>query len=386
MVHRLGLGFEPRKQMSIPRPQLRALTGLRFFAAVHVVVFHFSQRRFSGWAANIVSAGYIGVSLFFVLSGFILAYTYAGSQDVEPIDRRSFWVARFARVYPLYGFALLATLPFFIREVPDDGFLLACMLSTVVLGHAWFPQYAEQWNGPGWSLSVEALFYAAFPFLVPGLRRLRKELFFPSMFGLAVLALAAPFLYLQLKPDGQSVITSNDHFYWLSVLKYNPLMHLPEFLMGALCGVRFLDSAADPRDSRWSVVSTLASVAILAALAASPQLPFPYLHNGLMAPLFCLLIFSLAHDRGPIAAILGTRLLLLLGEASYALYLLHVPIERWLHRFWPAGPSDVWFPVAYGVAVIVLPVVVLIVVENPSRRVLRSWLNRGMRLKAVSAP
>src|ERR1700722_11488309 len=88
------------------RPRLLELTSLRFFAALHVMFFHAYAMRaitVNGWLRQISSIGYVGVSLFFVLSGFILVYTYAGA----PIAAGGFWRARFARVYPAYLFSLL---------------------------------------------------------------------------------------------------------------------------------------------------------------------------------------------------------------------------------------------------------------------------------------
>jgi len=94
------------------RPRLPALTSLRFFAALHVVFFHFLAFKIftsQGWFGQISSIGYVGVSFFFVLSGFILVYTYEG----RDISAGAFWRARFARIYPALAFSLLLTGPFF---------------------------------------------------------------------------------------------------------------------------------------------------------------------------------------------------------------------------------------------------------------------------------
>src|SRR5260370_7164480 len=98
--------------LDVPRPRLPALTSLRFFAALHVVFFHFLAFKIlpsEGWLGQISSIGYVGVSFFFVLSGFILVYTYAGRDT----PARDFWRARFARIYPAFAFSLLLTGPFF---------------------------------------------------------------------------------------------------------------------------------------------------------------------------------------------------------------------------------------------------------------------------------
>ena len=111
--------------------------------------------------------GYVGVSFFFVLSGFILVYTYAGRNIVL----RDFWQTRFARIYPAYLFALLLTSPFWIigalkMHVPffafgERHFALTSAL-VVLLLQSWVPGAALSWNSVSWSLSVEAFFYAGF--------------------------------------------------------------------------------------------------------------------------------------------------------------------------------------------------------------------------------
>ena len=99
--------------MNPARPMLPALTSLRFFAALHVLLFHMYAMQImtgSGFYRSLASVGYVGVSFFFVLSGFILVYTYAG-RETTPVK---FWQARFARIYPAYLFSLVVTFPFFL--------------------------------------------------------------------------------------------------------------------------------------------------------------------------------------------------------------------------------------------------------------------------------
>src|SRR5579875_2310310 len=100
------------------RTEIPALTSLRFFAALWVVLFHI--RELGLWPGGplpyraLVRVGYLGVSFFFVLSGFILVYVYAGRH----IPKGRFWQARFARVYPAYLFSLLIFLPFAMGILP----------------------------------------------------------------------------------------------------------------------------------------------------------------------------------------------------------------------------------------------------------------------------
>src|ERR1700728_4626085 len=120
------------------RRSLRALTGIRFFAAFSVVIFH---SRIGGYffehghyaMAYFFMSGYLAVPLFFLLSGFILAYTYKGQME-RPGDFRRFWEARFARIWPVYAVSLLlSSVPSF--PAPSPGVALA----TLCMVQAWNP-------------------------------------------------------------------------------------------------------------------------------------------------------------------------------------------------------------------------------------------------------
>ncbi|HVE12493.1 MAG TPA: acyltransferase family protein, partial [Elusimicrobiota bacterium] len=140
---------------------LGPLTSLRFLAAFHVLLFHGAREwlwrpflRAPEWAQGLLATGYAGVGFFFVLSGFILSYTYRGRLDGAR-ERREFWRARFARVYPVYALGLLLFAPIELLG-GRPGTVAPSALSCVTLTQAWIPAFALRWNTPGWSLSVEA--------------------------------------------------------------------------------------------------------------------------------------------------------------------------------------------------------------------------------------
>jgi acyltransferase-like protein len=118
------------------RKRLDALTGLRFFAAIEVVVFHERAlfAHFPAFLRNAISNGDVAVSLFFILSGFVLAYNYIRPQEKSlRVENREFWLARFARIYPGYFLAALMFSPAVIlgRSVIAHGEVLATFLSTL---------------------------------------------------------------------------------------------------------------------------------------------------------------------------------------------------------------------------------------------------------------
>jgi peptidoglycan/LPS O-acetylase OafA/YrhL len=325
------------KSGTLKKGTLKALTGLRFFAAMHVVVFHFGQQALvdaPGAVRSLAASGYTGVSLFFVLSGFVLAYVYE-----EPvIDRRTFWFARFARVYPVYlaGFVLAApyVLKTLIQSGASFGKMGALAVAALTLTQAWFPTAATVWNVPAWSLSVEAFFYLLFPFVAVRVGKAwSRSASIAAMAGLWLVGLTVPLVYLALDPDGLGRASSaDDTVFWLEAVKYFPLARLPEFLLGVVLGRLFLRDLREQRTIAAGIWTVGASAALLLILSFSSRLPYPLLHNGLVAPLFAALIYGLAHGGGALGSVLSTRPLLLLGEASYAVYILHLHARPWILR------------------------------------------------------
>jgi peptidoglycan/LPS O-acetylase OafA/YrhL len=295
------------------KPQINSLIGLRFFAALSVVSFHFA-RPTSPLVKQVVGTGFIGVTLFFILSGFILTYTYVSPAGELIGSKKSFFVARLARVYPMYLVGLILFSPIILIWGHENIFLKTWSgIASLLLVQTWLQNVFaswNEWNPPGWSLSVEALFYLTFPFIVPYIRILQKK---PL--------LSFCFIWLASMPMIVDVAFNNvdfDFFY------YNPIARLPEFLLGILAGTAWTNRKSDFYDK----FSAGISIVSLCGLAIVMALPFKseYLKNGTCAPMFALLISSLACQRGILSRLLSLRLTVALGAASYSLYILHWPL------------------------------------------------------------
>ncbi len=372
-----------------PRPvkrqtELSALTGLRFFAAFYVVIYHFistSIPKSLPYLVNLFSVGYIAVGLFFLLSGFVLSYSYLRQSGDLSIDRRTFWTARIARIYPAYLLAFILAAPFqIVGSIGVNGLRIALEKLTVggamvlALLQAWTPWSAWYWNIPAWSLSVEVFFYFCFPFLAPLFGRLRAKSTLAVAAGLWLLGLAIPLAYSALNHvDFQPPLR-----YAQLAIETNPLLRLPEFLVGIslgwvfVSGVRFSARAA----ARLAIV---ALGACLAVLAISSSIPRPLLSNGFLVPILGLLIFTLAHQSGLLARFLSLPVLKLLGDASYAIYVLQFPIAACL-RVVPGQCSFQRF-VVYLVVLVLASVLTFFFVEQPLRIRIKQYLSRS-----VSAP
>src|ERR1700691_5205192 len=148
-------------------PRLDGLTGLRTFAAVNIVFFHFSNPIWFGWFAPVVNAGFASVSFFIMLSGFVLAYNYAGRARTGELDKGRFWEARFTRLYPIYLLSLLLSW----RVVPAEyathshAMFWSGMVLSPLLLQGWIPEIATFLNTPAWTMSAESAFYVVFPWM-----------------------------------------------------------------------------------------------------------------------------------------------------------------------------------------------------------------------------
>ena len=369
---------------------LAPLTGLRFLAALLVVLFHFLPQHVAPAPGplhlttriihNIVASGFTGVGFFFILSGFILAYTYLHPRRRRRVGARDFWLARVARVYPLYIVAFLAAaIPFLPWGEHNHG--VAAALASVTLVQAWIPHLAGVWNSPGWSLSAEAFFYALFPLIALAVARLgRRGLILLAAAAWAILVTIA-LAYLALAPDGPWTPMHGAWYNhdWLKAVYMNPLARLPEFVLGVALGRIFLLDDARRVGVPWRCrigpgwLSVAALLGIVAVCAYGPW-PVVLVTQAVLDPLFALLIYSLAFRVGPLAAALSVPLVVLLGEASYALYILHwVAWDTMSRVLRPLSPlldnGDIFFAV-YLAVVLVLSVAAVRVVERPARRVL----------------
>ena len=365
---------------------LKALTGLRFFAAIYVVLFHHAGSAlsvFPTYVSRLISYGYISVSLFFILSGFVLSYTYINVQSEWSIDSQRFWTARFARIYPLYLFALIISAPAFIAKFSELGKVQSFFTGvfTISLLQAWTPWTATAWNTPAWAVSVEAFCYFLFPLFAIHINKLssRTIILITNIFW--IIALIPPLLHQQFIHQKSG---------WMTFIIYAPVFHVPQFLMGVCVGVLFLRSTSKTSSSQiYSKVSLLAGISFLVTfiwLALTPGIPYELPNNGLLAPIFSLLIYTLAYGRGTIAKLLSLPFLTLLGEASYAIYLLQNPLLSFLKVISEkAAQVDLVSPdffnsfsflLCYLFILVSISIGAFLFIETPLRRSLLSRLHR----------
>ena len=363
--------------MEIKKPaRLNALTGLRTFAAINIVFFHFSNPQWFGFLAPVVNAGFASVSFFILLSGFVLAYNYAGRARSGELDKVRFWEARFTRLYPVYLLSLLLSwqvVPVEYAAHTHVMFWTGMVLSPLLL-QGWIPSIATFLNTPAWTMSAEAFYYLLFPWMARWKKPARVAPHLVTMAVVWMLGMVPGALYIAFNPDG---IPHPDRWSWgpwLQALKYTPLPHMASFFFGVL--LASLDEMIGRSSRLRLILGVTGLVVTFGILEMGPLVPYPIVHDGLLMPLFGCIILGLAGNNR-LAYALGWRPLVFVGEASYCLYLLHFNFWNLIHdthvldrlglaRF------DPW--ISY-VVLIAMAVAALHLVEKPAQRLLRSWMH-----------
>jgi len=349
-------------------PTLPALTGVRFFAAMAVLLFHYGagfavRSHAPSPVTHLLHNGFLGVSLFFVLSGFIITYSHFAQAMPAPAIRRFYW-ARIARIYPVYLLALLLALPVLTKPLP-----LLNALAVLTMTQAWTTPASHlgvSWVMQAWTLSIEAAFYILFPFYWPVVRRLGRA----GTIGLAIACAAfiVAFGVPTVRPEGVTVPLLGQQAWTLI-----PLFRMAEFTYGmAICQIFMrwpLFSRQRPINARLAsaleIGLALGLIAVLVT-ADSPQA------KGVFTVLTGLFILVTAHDAGVVSRLMATPVLLLLGGASYGIYILQQPVHSLCTALLRAPYDQVISPIV----TIAGAIAVYLFVEQPARRLLMGLVPR----------
>ncbi|MGA3012224.1 MAG: acyltransferase [Terracidiphilus sp.] len=362
--------------MEISKPdRLNALTGLRCFAAINIVFFHFSNPKWFGFLAPVVNAGYVSVSYFILLSGFVLGYNYNARARAGQLDRVRFWKARFTRIYPIYLLSLLLSVGTLGREYGSHthGMFWAGVVLTPLLLQGFIPSISTFLNTPAWTMSAEASYYVIFPWLARWKRPERAGPYLWKMAAVWGLGMVPGLIYMAFDPDGIAHPDRWSYGFWLWALKYTPYAHVASFIFGVMLAELDELIARDSRLRLWMGLGGFAG--IYGLLTLGPLMPYAIMHDGLLMPLFGCIVLGLA-GKNPLAAVLGIRPLVFVGEASYCLYLLHFNLWNILHHshvldWLGLTRFDPWL--SY-VLLIAMAVATLHLVEKPAQRILRKWM------------
>ncbi|HEX6770723.1 MAG TPA: acyltransferase [Acidobacteriaceae bacterium] len=361
------------------RSHLDALTGMRALAALNILFFHFSDPKLFGPFAPVVDNGYVSVSFFLLLSGFVLAYNYRERAERGLMSARTFWKARFSRIYPVFLFSLICSVFVLQQEwrMRSHGQFTWGVLLTLLLMQGWSPTLSTFWNTPAWTLTTDVFFYALFPWLVTLRRPRTRNRIAWSLLAFWCLSFILPALYTLLSLDGDPHPGRYSNGSWLRFIKFGPLQHLPSFLFGmALASLNDLI----PERSRLRIALGIGAFsALYVVLYFGSHMPYLFMHDGLLMPLYGMIVLALA-GRNFIARLFSIYPLIVIGEASYCLYILHFNVWLFLHDdthiIERAGllRFDPWL--SY-VIIVSFAVAAMYLVERPGQRWIRRWLHGG---------
>jgi peptidoglycan/LPS O-acetylase OafA/YrhL len=345
--------------------EIRPLTFTRFLAAIPIVFFHFAQNIYPfdhGYLRNFISVANLGVSYFFLLSGFILTVVYFDRE----FTIKEFLTARIARILPVYWIALILYILFFLAASPGILKWLEIVLSFSLL-QAWFPKFALTLNTPGWSLSIEAFFYLLFPLIIFSFRKIALNRIILISILLWVINQVIYLLMLNQSGTEGSLVHN--------FLNYFPLNHLGTFLMGSATGLLLLKHNEQWNRVKWNWVFYIVIIFIL-IIYILPNPIRSFAHNGLLVPLWILLIISIAKNTSFISRIFNLPLLVILGDISYGIYILQKPLNFYFNQL--TRPIEYLLPdllkfFLYVIFLIIFSFLCFRFVETPLRKKIKGY-------------
>ncbi|MFI6422867.1 acyltransferase family protein [Streptomyces sp. NPDC050842] len=373
--------------MSSPSPArprtLRSLEGLRALAVVFVFASHalVLGAFTSGDAAAVFNTatgegriGFLAVSFFFVLSGFVLTWSAKPSQSAT-----GFWRRRLMRIGPCH--LLIGAIALTQFAAAGETIRWGPALANVFLVQNWWPSQdliMYQFNGATWTLAVEMLCYAMFPLLIRWVRRLSTRTLWYWIVGLGVVAVLIPLIsYPLLSGFPPSKFYPLGSWPQLWALYFFPPVRAIDFVIGMLLA-RIIATGA------WPNIRILPAVAVnLGVFLLLFQLPIPFGIAALYPIPTALLIGALAtRDLSGRTTILGSRFMVWLGELSFSFYIIHITVMFAVHAAF-AGDL-VGYAHAYTPTQFSTPVAIAFIIALYALCVALAWvLNKTVELPAM---
>lgn len=309
----------------------KSLTGLRFIAALFVFIHHFTPKWLPISLYDFFQEFHIGVTIFFVLSGFLICYRYSDSASIKKGWLKNYFVNRIARIYPMYF--LISIIPIIIYK---EGFTIFLLNVTFIRG--FFQDFIFTGVWQGWSLTVEECFY----FLAPFIFLFRKNFNIWLMCaGLISLGVALTAFFNDINWHG---FLGEYKFFW----SFTFFGRCTEFFAGVQLAL-WLKRKSIPQKKTHYTFTGFAGVFMMAYLISL----FKGIHrwgiesyegiilNNFILPVFiCMIIYGLICERNILNKFLALPFLEVLGKSSYCFYLIHLGV---LHKFLNTHVSENFF-------------------------------------------
>jgi peptidoglycan/LPS O-acetylase OafA/YrhL len=308
------------------RPPIDSLTSLRGLAALWVVVYHFqldivTMLPSASFLSPFFSQGHFAVPIFFILSGYVLTHNY-----MESIGARisfsglfRFWGRRLLRIYPLHLATLLAVLLMVLAArslgltITESGYSRRDFVLNLLLVHTWVPHFRLNWNYPSWSISSEWFAYLFFPLACLVFIRIHR---LSMLAGLALLFYSVSI----------GLMLAGDRLPFAEMTAV-----VGPFLLGCIFA-RAITLGYVPRfDLRIGTWLLLLTLVLIPSLAAQQALAIAMMTTG------AALVFALAAAGEGCSRFWLWKPLIVLGEVSYSLYLVHTIVQKLVNEIAPSA-------------------------------------------------
>jgi peptidoglycan/LPS O-acetylase OafA/YrhL len=348
------------------------LTGIRALAALWVVFhhgflqLHSNHENISAFLFNLSEKGWMGVDLFFILSGFVMTFVHYQdfNNNISKDKMKNYMFRRFSRVYPVHLFCTLILIAlylisiFILKTKFDHGnFTFSKLLYTLTLTNGLGIPESTGWNLPSWSLGAEFLAYLCFPFII--------NFFIKSIDSLKWLI--SMIVAIMLFKISLALVINHGEKYFLSE-SFTVLRVLSCFTTGTLLLKIYRKVKLNLRIADFLSLSSFVLIVILT------QIDITLLHLYFYEILFILLIFSLSYD-GPISKVIfGNKLAIYLGKTSFSLYMIHsivlILFKQISKKY--IGHESILF-IVYITACYLAVYPIYEIIENKSRIALMRW-------------
>lgn len=350
-------------------PRLDSLTGLRWWAAFGVFLHHMTNLAPLP-VHSALALGTYGVMFFFILSGFVLTWSS------QPISTGTFYWRRFARIYPAHVVALVIAVPVFYSLTPlaEQWWVkpldLGVLLLSVVLIQGWWREPAILFSGnpAAWTLTCEAFFYALHPWMSRLLRLVSSR---GALVAAAAIVLLS-FAWRILAVAAPGLLPGEVPF---------PIARLGEFALG-MCLAHAMRGGWLPRARAGAVIAASSLVVAVIAVAVATSWLGPLgtairllTNEGMLVVCAALIATVAARDLRGGRSLLRHPVLVRLGEASYAFYLVHATIVYAMLALVGRQEGAIalaWYPLMLGLA-LAGAFALHLGVEKPLERRMRRW-------------
>lgn len=315
---------------------IKSLQTIRGYAIFLVFISHLSMLSNWGGYEYTSRLGVIGVSLAFILSGFVISYNYYDDEKVTkcPIV---FWERRIKKIYPFYVFVLFLAIWIYgvdpsVKEFLTSLFLVQSFVSTKVF---------YSFHAISWFLSDTVFFYFITPILFFLIKKISRKYFYLGIILLWFLQLALAYIF-----------KDNPNKKW--IIYINPLARTLDYIMGCLLAQIYMDK----REKNVLLVEKMAEIVLMIALGTiticNKYFPNEYRFAALGAPIAILSIYYFAKPKITILKkVMESQILVLFGNISFEFFLIHPIVITYVVRE-AASLSPIWqVLLSFGLSVLI---------------------------------